>query len=224
MQEEDDEQVEMLSAFETGERFSDAPSAVLHERGIPLALRVRSGHFEEGGLNLEGAQVFWGDIEFIALGTIRHVLGSLDAPKGMMRQVVGKMMGKSERAESKAARFQESVFLDLYSSSHDAPFRFEAANINYKSFLGKDAQYISQHNFYRLVVRLARGAQKASLNDNALAFILRRRDQVRSYAAVYDFELEVQNDLARLEHLTKTTQIDLSRDSYVTEEEGEVES
>jgi hypothetical protein len=217
---EDEEQVEVTSAFHTGERLSDGPAAVLHERGIPLALRVRSGNFEENGLNLQGAQVLWGDIEFIALGTIRHNLGSLDAPKGMMRQVVGKMMGKSERAEAKAARFQESVFLDIYSSAHDAPFRFEAANINYKSFLGKDAQYISQHNFYRLVVRIARGAQAAALNDNALAFILRRREQVRTYSAVYDFELEVQNDLARLEHLTKTTQIDLSRDSYVTEDEA----
>lgn len=223
MNSEDDQQeqddTEVVEAFPTGERFNESSGAVLHERGIPLALRVRSGFFEEAGLNLEGAQVSWEDIEYIAMGTIHHSLGSMEAPKGMMRQVVGKIMGKNDRAEAKAPRFQESIFLDLYSSSHDAPFRFEAANINYKSFLGKDALYISRHNYFRLVVRIARKAIKAALNDNAYHFLLRRRDQVRTYSAVYDFELESQNDLARLEHLHKTAELDLSNDSYTTEEE-----
>ncbi|MBS2034391.1 hypothetical protein JST97_05360 [bacterium] len=215
----DDDDVEVIETFATGEKFSESSGQVLHERGIPLALRVRSGFFEENGLNLEGAQVDWADIEYIALGIIHHSLGSMDPPKGMMRQVVGKIMGKNDRAEAKAPRYQESVFLDLYSSKHDAPFRFEAAAINYRSFLGKDALYISQHNFYRLLVRIARASTAARVNDNAYYYIIRRRDQVKTYAAIYDYELESQNDLGRLEFLRTTTELDLSRDSYTSEED-----
>jgi len=216
---EDDENIEMIESFQTGEKFTESSGQVLHERGIPLSLRVRSGFFEEGGVNLEGAQVAWADIEYIALGIIHHSLGSMEPPKGMMRQVVGKIMGKNDRADAKAPRYQESVFLDLYSSKHDAPFRLEAAAINYRSFLGKDALYISQHNFYRLLVRIARASNAARVNDNAYYYIIRRRDQVKNYPAIYDYELESQTDLGRLEFLRTTTELDLSRDSYTSEEE-----
>jgi len=216
---EDDDGVEMITAFDTGEKFGEQPpGAVLHERGIPLAMRVRSGHMENG-LNLEGAQVAWEDIEFISLGIIHHSLGSMEPPKGMMRQVVGKIMGKSDRAESKNPRYQESIFLDIYSNKHDAPFRLEASNINYRAFLGKEALYISQHNFYRLLVRIARGAVRAHLNENAYQYIQRRRELVRSHPAIYDYELESQTDLGRLDTLRKTVDVDLTRDSYATEDE-----
>lgn len=216
---QEDDGVEMITAFATGEKFGDqASGAVLHERGIPLAMRVRSGHLENG-LNLEGAQLAWEDIEFISLGIIHHSLGSMEPPKGMMRQVVGKIMGKSDRAESKNPRYQESIFLDIYSNKHDAPFRLEASNINYRAFLGKEALYISQHNFYRLLVRIARGAKGAFLNENAYQYIQRRRELVRSHAAIYDYELESQTDLGKLESLRKTVDVDLSRDAYATEDE-----
>lgn len=220
VQAEDDDGAELIESFPTGEKYTgESSGAVIHERGIPLALRVRSGAFLENGLNLEGAQVEWGDIEYISLGVIRHSLGSMEPPKGMMRQVVGKIMGKNERSDSKAPRFQESMFLDLYSSRHDAPFRFEAANINYRSFLGKEALYISQHNFYRLCVRIARNSERAAVNDNAYHYLLRRRDMVRHHAAIYDYELESQTDLGRLDFLHKTSEIDLTRDSYTSEDE-----
>ena len=219
LQPQDDDSVELVETFATGEKFTEPSGQVLHERGIPLALRVRSGFFEEGGLNLEGAQVAWEDIEYIAMGIIHHSLGSLDPPKGMVRSVVGKIMGKNDRADAKAPRYQESIFLDLYSSKHDAPFRFEAAAINYRSFLGKDALYISQHNYYRLVVRIARASTHARLNDNAYYYIIRRRDQVKTYGAIYDYELESQTDLGRLEFLRTTGEVDLTRDSYISEEE-----
>ncbi len=218
-----DDDFQVVETFPTGEKFSESSGQVLHERGIPLALRVRSGFFEEGGLNLEGAQVLWPDIEYLSLGIIHHSLGSMEPPKGMMRQVVGKIMGKNDRADAKAPRYQESVFLDIYSSKHDAPFRFESAAINYKSFLGKDVLYISQHNFYRLLVRIARAASNACVNENAYQYLVRRRDQVKIYGAIYDYELESQTDLGRLEFLKRTCDLDLARDSYTTEEEAEGE-
>ena len=74
------------------------------------------------------------------------------------------------------------------------------------------------HNFFRLVVRIARGATQARVNEAAAHFLLRKRDQIRAVGAIYDFELECQNDLRnRLEQLRRTSEMDLTRDNYADE-------
>jgi hypothetical protein len=134
----------------------------------------------------------------------------------------GKIMGKDDRAEKKVRTQQEFVLLDLYLSSQDAPFRLDSASLNYREFLGGDSAFISKHNFYRLVVRLGRKAVNARLNDNAVAFIRRKREQMRPHGAIYDFEVETQGDLLRrYDTLKQTAEMDLSRDSYATEEFGD---
>ena len=220
----EDGQVEILEAWGTGEHYRDRESTgvVQHQRSFPLPLRVRSGSISDEFLELEGAQVPWEDIQLIALGVIHHSLGSTEPPKTMVRQMFGKMMGKDDRGEKKGQNRQEFILLDLYLSSQDAPFRFDSASVNYREFLGSDLAFISMHNFYRLVVRLARKATQARINDNAFAFINRRREQIRPHGAVYDFELESQGGLrSRAGTLKTTLDVDLSRDHYTEEADDE---
>ena len=42
---------------------------------------------------------------------------------------------------------------------------------------------------------------------------------MKNYPAVYDYELESQTDLGRLEFLRTPGELDLTRDSYTSEEE-----
>ena len=224
--EEDEEDIEIVEAYGTGERHIEplVPGVVQHQRSFPLPLRVRSGSLSEEFFLLEGAEVPWGEIKLLSLGTIHHSLGNMDPPKTMVRQMFGKLMGKDDRAEKKAARHQESILLDLYLGNQDAPYRFDSVNVNYREFLGADLAFISMHNFYRLVVRIARKATAAKVNDNCLAFLNRRREQIRPHGAVYDFELEAQADLRnRYANLKNSTDVDLTRDNYVEEWETEEE-
>jgi hypothetical protein len=217
--EDGEDQVQFLNVQLTGERAQPEPTGVVqHTRAVGLAMRVRAGCITETHIELEGAQVAWGDIQLVAMGQIQHSLGSMDPPKTMVRQMFGKIMGKDDKAERKAKNHQESFLLDIYAANSDAPFRLDSVNINYRSFLGADQQFISMHNFFRLVVRIARGATQARVNEAAAYFLMRKRDQIRPVGAIYDFELECQNDLRnRLEQLRRTSEMDLTRDNYADE-------
>jgi hypothetical protein len=214
-----DDEVRFLNVELTGERAAPEPSGIVqHTRAVGLAMRVREGKLTETHLELEGAQVLWEDIKLLSIGQIHHSLGSMDPPKTMVRQMFGKIIGKDDKAERKGKSHQESFLFDIYTASSDAPFRLDSVNLNYRSFLGSDQQFISMHNFFRLVVRIARGASQARVNEAAYYFLFRKRDQIRPVGAIYDFELECQNDLRnRLEQLRKTSEMDLSRDNYADE-------
>ena len=221
---EAEEPVEILESWGTGEKYQDRqPTGVVqHQRSFPLPLRVRSGAISPEFLRLEGAEIAWTDIRLFSLGIIHHSLGNMEPPSGMVRQMFGKIMGKNDRADKKVKSHQEFILLDLYLESQDAPFRFDSANINYREFLGSDVAFISMHNFYRLFVRLLRGGVKARVNDNAAAFLARRREQMRLYGAMYDYELDAQGDLRnRYDTLKAAKDLDLTRDNYADETESE---
>lgn len=212
------EEVQILHVSHTGERADGNPAPVIHNRTIPLALRVRQGALSEAALVLENEEIPWEHVQYVAVGVVHHALNNMEPPKTMVRQVFGKIMGKDDKSERKAKNHQESILLDIYTGTSENPYRLDSVNVNYKAFLGGDQQFISVHNFYRLLVRLARLAKEARLNEAAVNFILRRREQIRPSAAVYDFELECQNEYRnRLDTLKKTTDLDLSRDNYAEE-------
>jgi len=212
--------VEILSTRTTGEVHrapASVPGAVHHTRSTPLPMRCRSGYITEEALHLEGQEIPWNTIQLLAVGQIHHSLGDLEGPKTMMRQMFGKVMGKDGKDDKKAPRYQEFVFLDVIAKGHESPFRLEAANINYRQFLDGDQAFISWHNFYMLVVRIARHATQARLSDSAAAFIQRRREQMKKFGAVYDFELDTQHCLSRLETLSAVSEADLSRETWAAD-------
>ena len=214
---EDDEGVEILNISYTGERAGPV-GPPQHERAVPLPIRVRTGCIDAEGLTLEGTLLPWDSIQYLALGLLHHSLGSMEPPKTMVRQVFSKLTNKDDGSVRKIAQYQEAWLLDIYGAPTDPPFRLDCVNINYRSFLGTDVAMISMHNFYRLVVRIARGATTARVNQYLTSLIKRRRDQIRPYGAIYDFETECQNELYQLQMLPLTSDLDLSRDNYATED------
>jgi hypothetical protein len=222
--EEDEDGVLILDSQYTGEFARPAAPAgpPQHERAVPLALRVRGGTIASEGLTLEGNFVPWDTVQFLALGQVHHSLGSMDPPKTMVRQVFSKLTNKDSGSGSsrKNTQYQESMLIDIYAAPSMPPYRLDSVNLNYKSFLGQDIAMISAHNFFRLAVRLARGATAARVSTSYAALLKRRRDQIRPYGAIYDFELDCQNSLNALESLPRTVDLDLTRDNYVEEGAG----
>lgn len=217
---EEGDEVQILSTRTTGEVHrapASVPGAVHHTRSTPLPMRCRAGFITEEALHLEGTEVPWNTVELLAVGQIHHSLGDMEGPKTMMRQMFGKVMGKDGKDDKKAPRYQEFVFLDVIARGHESPFRLEAANINYRQFLDGEVAFISWHNFYKLVVRVARHATQARLTESAQAFLNRRREQMKKFGAVYDFELDTQHALSRLDTLPATKEADLSRENWAAD-------
>lgn len=189
-----------------------------YARSTPLPTRVRSGQMEKDCLLLEAVEVPWQDIELITLGVIDQIVRDADAPKTTMQKMMGKVMGKED--DKKSSRGQKEVrevyLLDLYVKGHPGAFRIDSGNLNYRSFLD-EVGYVSLHNFYRFCVRLVRGASGTRVDDSMVAFLNRRREAVRHYNAVYDYELEAQQMLDRIDSLTPQAELDLSRESWVDE-------
>jgi hypothetical protein len=221
-EDENGDEVQILNISYTGERARPDITGTgppQHERAVPLPFRVRTGAIEPEGLTLEGNLLPWETIQYMALGLLHHSLGSMEPPKTMVRQVFSKLTNKEDTSVRKVAQYQEAWLLDIYGAPNDPPYRLDSVNINYRSFLGRDVAMISMHNFYRLVVRIAREATLARVNQAAKSLIKRRRDQIRPVGAIYDFETDCQNELFVLESLTATSELDLTRDNYAEESE-----
>jgi hypothetical protein len=193
-----------------------------HERSTPLPLRVKSGAMGQDFLLLETAHqtvdVPWEDIRFVALGWIEEERWEDDPKVALVR--MGEFLGGQNKAKKEATRpknVRESYYLDIFVEGRPEPFRLESSSLNYKAFLGQ-VSYISFQNFYRLVHRLCSGARQARFDDSLAAFLARRRDRVRRYRALYEFEAETQEVLQkRLAQQTDWSGLEFGPDRWAEE-------
>lgn len=201
----------------------DEPRALKHSRSTPLPARAREGSFTEEHLILGGAEIPWGDVHHVSLGIVDQTVRDAQAAGGMMRKVVGKVMGKEDESKGgshqKGKQVREVYLLDLYCEGYAQPFRLDSGSINYRMFLD-EVGYVSMHNFFRFTVRLCRQLGAALFDESLVAFLARRRESVRHYGALYDFELDVAASMDREEAWTAQTEVDLTRDSWVEEWDG----
>ncbi|MCA9794168.1 MAG: hypothetical protein KC910_20310 [Candidatus Eremiobacteraeota bacterium] len=191
---------------------------LIHERGTPLPTRIRDGQFEDEHLMLDGLRVPWDDVYFMALGIIDQVVKDNDGPKGVFRKMMGKARGSDDESKSsnRGRHVSEVYILDLFVDGYEQAFRFDSAAINYRQFLD-EVGYISMQNFFKFCVHLARRTTRARFDASLVGFLGRRRELVRHFDAIYDFELEVQNFIDRMDDQTEQKDVDLSRDSWMDE-------
>ncbi len=173
------------------EKRAESPA----QSSVKVPLRIKSGSYDDEHLTITTScnerKIPWSDIHYICLGCIEETLGGSEAPKSGMRNVIRKLLfgDKQEDRAKKQTRVQ--YILDIFVDNHEAAFRFDSVNINYKSFLG-EVSYISFHNFKRLFQMIVDRAQKSHFNRSAVALLKKRQDKVHRYSTVYDFELDCQ--------------------------------
>lgn len=214
--EEDEDGVEILHVMELGPSEPRPPREVRHERNRPLPFRVREGCFEEDVLILENIEIPWEDISLLSLAIIEWEVKAAEGPQTMVQKMIGKsLMGREEeKGAGKGRQTSDIYILDIFVEGYDQAFRVDSANLNYRQFLD-EIGYISLHNFYKFIVKLCRGAVNARVDPSIVAFLARKRHEIRRYGATYDFELEVQNFLNNLDSMIPQADLDLSRDSWM---------
>ncbi len=201
----------------------DLHRAPQHNRSTPLPRRVKSGKVTDACLTVESAEgepleIPWDQVELMALGLIEETPTDVSGPKGAMRQMFGKLTGKaSDNEERKMRQVREVYLLDVFAKNHDRPLRMDSATVNYKAFLGGDMSFVSFQNFFRLATRLARHAVNSKFDESLVHFFNRRRDQVRKYPAIYDYELELQQLHHKLPQLPGHDQLKLEKETWADE-------
>jgi hypothetical protein len=215
---DDDDDVVIHTSTVIGNAPGASPKPRMYERSAPLPSRVRDGSFEEEHLIAGGEEVPYEAIEYFALGVIDQVVKASELKKGPLQKMVKKVTGgeESDSAKDRAAHTRQIYILDVFTSVQDQPFRFAAANVNYKSFLDK-VTYVSMHNFFRFVVHFARKIPHATVTASTAAFIAKKRDKVSHYCDFHDFELEVAQQFRFNRDLIPVSEVDLSRDNYIEE-------
>ncbi len=188
------------------------------ERATPLPIRVRDGSFTQTYLDASGEKIPWTSVRRIALGIIEQMVKDSELKKGALRQMVQKVTGgeDSSSAKDRAKQVREVYILDVFTDLQDQPFRFEAGNINYKSFLDK-VGYVSHHNFFRFCVHLTRHVPHALVTNSLIALLGKRRDRVARFQDFHDFELETDQQFKTDRDVASLEGVDLSRDSWMDE-------
>lgn len=187
-------------------------------RAAPLPTRVRDGSFQEGHLDAGGEAIPWSSVRRISLGIIEQMVKDSELKKGPLRKMMQKVTGGEDTSSAKdrAKQVREVYILDLFTDLQDQPFRFEAGNINYKSFLDK-VGYVSHHNFYRFCVHLARRTPHAQVTQSTVAFLNKRREKVARFQDFHDYELETDQQFKTDRDVTTLEGVDLSKDSWMDE-------
>lgn len=188
------------------------------ERSTPLPTRVRDGAFHEEYLDAGGERIPWTSIKWVALGVIDQMVKDSELKKGPLRQMVQKVVGGEDTSSAKdrAKQVREVFILDVFTDFQDQPFRFEAGNINYKSYLER-VGYVSHHNFFRFCVQFARHVPHAMITQSLAAFLAKRRDKVAHFPDFHDYELETEQQFRFERDILPLEGIDLSNDSWVDE-------
>lgn len=188
------------------------------ERAKPLPTRVRDGSFEEDHLDAGGEPIPWASVKGLALGVIDQMVKDSELKKGPLRKMMQKVVGGEDTSSAKdrAKQVREVYLLDIFTDGQEQPFRFEAGNINYKSFLDQ-VGYVSHHNFFRFCVHLARKVPHATVTQSLASFLAKRRDRVAHFADFHDYELETEQQFKFDRDVLPLQGIDLANDSWIEE-------
>lgn len=205
---------------------------LFHKRATPLPNRIKSGHFTENALvgETSGAtvEIPWENIEHVALGMIVE-RSEQEASAYKMQKLVknfSRMAQGNVRDDDKdkIITLKPTNFLDLYCSDREEPLRFDSSSINYRSFLKDKLSHVSFQNFFRLVREVCQHCQKADFTESVQAFLAWKRDKVKMYNTVHDFEYDTFLCLSRGRHLVTWADLDFTRTGWADGWQEDIDS
>lgn len=195
---------------------------LFHKRATPLPNRIKSGYFTDEALvgETSGAtiEIPWDSIEHVALGMIIE-RSEQDASAYKVQKLVknfSRMAQGNVRDDDKdkIVTLKSTNFLDIYCSNREEPLRFDSSSINYRSFLKDKLSHVSFQNFFRLVREICQHSQKACFTDSVQAFLEWKRDKVKTYNTVHDFEHDTFLCFSRGRHLVSWADLDFTRTGW----------
>lgn len=194
---------------------------LIHTRSLPLPLRVKSGKITPDKLIIstasEDIEIPWVKIKFISLGMVAEK-SEVDAkPFQFQKIMTGLLKGHEAAKDDKIVSFREVNLLDFFADGMDEPIRIDSSNVNYKAFLGK-MSYSSFQNFFRLVHDITVNCKEARFTENVRNFLLWKKDKVKKYPALHEYEDEFMNCYNRLDKMLTWDQIDFTRNAWQQEE------
>lgn len=194
---------------------------LIHTRSLPLPLRVKSGKITPEKLIIataaEDIEIPWCKIKFVSVGLIAEK-SEVDAkPFQFQKIMTGLMKGHEAAKDDKIVSFREVNLMDIFADGMDEPIRIDSSSVNYKSFLGK-MSYTSFQNYFRLVHDIAIKCTEARFSENIRIFLLWKKDKVKKYSALHEYEDELMNCYNNLDKQLTWDKIDFTRQAWQQDE------
>ena len=169
----------------------------MENRSSRLPYRVKGGKLEKEYLVLETPagpkEIPWSSVKLLTLGIIESQLGMGEEHKSFLRSMIRSVVfGDKINEEPKVKSVQRTMLLDIFVEGEELPFRLDSAYINYRAFLGK-VSHISAQNFKKLLALLALNSRECRLDHSLVNFLAPRMKIEKSFASLYDYELEREN-------------------------------
>lgn len=196
-----------------------------------LPIRVRSAVLKADPIQVSTSR---GDfliprdsVVFISFGIIDEEVGFSESRQSSLRKMIrSALFGEDQGTETSPKSFRHVHLMDIFVKGEERPFRIDGAHFNYRSVLD-EVSHNSADNFRNLMASLIRSCPNCFFTRSAQGFILRRKEEVKHYNGVYDFEIESQQCRRRMdeqipcERLRLDSRIRLLRDTVEVNEAGE---
>ena len=194
----------------------------IHERSLPIPLRVKTGEFKEQTFVAETAnekyEIAWDKVKLVCLGFVAERYDT-EAAAYVTEKVIndmGRMVKGGDSSEGRIVSYIESHVLDVCVEGLAEPLRFESGIINYRAFLGR-VSYVSFQNYFKFVHTFVSRCRQARFNENVKLFLAWQRRELHRCAAFHEHNEEVALSLNKLDSLLRFEDLDLSRTSWAQE-------
>ncbi len=201
------------------------------ESGGQLPLRVRSMMLKAGSFQVStssGEFVIPRDsVVFITFGIIDEEVGFSEARQSGLRKMIrGMVFGEEQVPHAPQKSYRHVHLMDVFVKGEERPFRIDGAHFNYRLILD-EVGHNSNENFRNFMASLISLCPNCYFTRSVQGFILRRKEEVKHYNGVYDFEIDSQQARRRMDEqipcklLRLDERIRLCRNESGTDDAGE---
>lgn len=129
------------------------------------------------------------EIRMVCLGIIEEPL--LDPPTpayARVKEAIGKLFSFERKQKSQPLpRSREKVYLEMFVSGRDRPFRFDSESLNYRGFIPEVA-YQSETNLKKFLGALQKELPDCKFDESFQAYVSNDKSNVKRYIGIYEFQ------------------------------------
>jgi len=163
--------------------------------------RVSGGSIHEEGLEVDlrdrKVLLSWAMIKKIFLAIVEEPLLSIPPTayvrfKESLNNFIGRFflsIDATKDEKSQAFKTQGKIYLEMFVSEQEQPYRIDTTTLNYRGFLPQ-IDYVSDKNLRNFLTRLSERLPGAAFDPSFWAYLGNKKEEIVKFGSVYEFQRE----------------------------------